>query len=1038
MVPRNAVLQILKRVLGRARGRPLAGVLLLLLLVLNGLSELPPDATRQATWWGNAVQAVTSPFAAARTWVFDNYQALVPRERRSQPVTIVAIDEKSLAAVGQWPWPRDQMAQLIDAINQHQPAAIGLDIYMPEADQTSPSLLAQRIASTQPELAAELRALPTNETILANALREAPSVLGAAGFDFDAYTTSAGLRTAPLFTHGADPMPHVRKFSHVLASMPELQAASSGQALLSVDVQDSAVRRIPLLAAVGDALVPGLAMEMLRVATNSFAVEVHTGERGIEAVGVADLLVPTQPRGDVWLHTARMDNGIDRYVSAYDVMQDHVDPAMLSGKLVLIGLTGAGLMDMRSTALGELVPGIEIQAQLIEALFDGHVLLRPWWMKWFETLLLAAIGLSLIWFVPRTDSRLAALMKNQPQVSMGITLALGFGVLALGFAVFQFRGLLFDAAAVVIVFSLVMTVLISSALIEGLGEARTRLSRLVENGIALGREQNRDKLLRQTLQSARELANCEAAMLFLKTEHSTLRMATSLGMAQSAADTPEIPLYDEQGNTHENWVAAYVVHHGNTLLIDDVAQEVRFDTRGLKAGQNPVVSLLNVPMVPGEGKVIGMIQLVNALDRHSGEPIAFDRKLTGFMEALAAQAAVAIENQSLVEAQKALLDSMIQIMAGAIDTKSPYTGGHCERVPELAMLLAQEACDAKDGPLAPFTFRTEDEWREFRIGAWLHDCGKVTTPEYVVDKATKLETIFNRIHEIRTRFEVLLRDAQVQRLEAIHEQGVPASEANAAFEARRAELIDDFAFVAECNLGGEFMAPDKVERLQRIAQNTWLRHFDDRLGLSHDELERHEREPAQPLPVREQLLADKAYHLFERPPNKALDEKHGFKLKVPEYLYNHGELHNLAVARGTLTDEERFKINEHIIQTIVMLEQMPLPANLRRVPEYAGTHHETLIGSGYPRKLTEAELSVPSRIMAIADIFEALTASDRPYKKAKTLSESIKILSFFKKDKHVDPVLFDLFLTSGVYKTYAERYLKPEQIDEVDIAQYLG
>jgi len=327
---------------------------------------------------------------------------------------------------------------------------------------------------------------------------------------------------------------------------------------------------------------------------------------------------------------------------------------------------------------------------------------------------------------------------------------------------------------------------------------------------------------------------------------------------------------------------------------------------------------------------------------------------------------------------------------------------------------------------------------KFRIGAWLHDCGKVTTPEYVVDKATKLETIFNRIHEIRTRFEVLLRDAQIERLLAIHEQGEDPAQADARYQARHAELLSDFAFLAECNLGGEFMAPDKVARIQHMANQTWLRHFDDRLGLSHEELKRYADEPVLPLPAREFLLADKPHHLFERPPTEALDARYGFKLKVPENLYNHGEVYNLCIGRGTLTEEERFKINEHIIQTIVMLERMPLPPNLKRVPEYAGTHHETLVGTGYPRRLTQGELSVPSRIMAIADIFEALTASDRPYKKAKTLSESVKILYMFKKDRHIDPVLFDLFLTSGVYKVYADRFLQPEQVDEVDITPYLG
>ncbi|WP_243855447.1 HD domain-containing phosphohydrolase [Aquabacterium sp. A08] len=573
---------------------------------------------------------------------------------------------------------------------------------------------------------------------------------------------------------------------------------------------------------------------------------------------------------------------------------------------------------------------------------------------------------------------------------------------------------------------------------EALELAQGKLQRLVDTGIELGRVRDRDTLLRNALFGARSLAHCQAATLLLR-EGEHLRFA----LRTSNDPLPELrlPLHGPDGQPQHRFVATHVALTGETVVIDDIYRETRFDVSGTKrfsdASGLRVVSLLCVPIRPRGGEVIGVLQLMNAQDGR-GAAVPFDPEIVGFVEAVAAQAAVAIENQNLLDAQKALLDATIQMIAGAIDAKSAHTGGHCERVPELALMLAEQACAVSEGPLADFRFQTEDEWREFRIGAWLHDCGKVTTPEYVVDKATKLETLYNRIHEVRTRFEVLLRDAQIERLQAIHERGEAVADADARFAARQATLRDDFAFVAECNLGGEFMAPERVERLQRIAQQTWWRHFDDRLGLGQEELARHERTAAAPLPAPEALLADRPHHVVERPPTAALDPKYGFRLQVPEYLYHHGELHNLAVGRGTLTEEERFKIQEHIVQTIVMLENMPLPPSLRRVPEYAGTHHETLTGSGYPRRLAAEQLSVPSRIMAIADIFEALTASDRPYKKAKTLSEAIQILSFFKKDRHIDPVLFDLFLTSGVYRAYAERFLRPEQIDAVDIDRYLG
>jgi HD-GYP domain-containing protein (c-di-GMP phosphodiesterase class II) len=388
------------------------------------------------------------------------------------------------------------------------------------------------------------------------------------------------------------------------------------------------------------------------------------------------------------------------------------------------------------------------------------------------------------------------------------------------------------------------------------------------------------------------------------------------------------------------------------------------------------------------------------------------------------------------ESQRILMESMLQLIAGAIDAKSAYTGGHCARVPELARMLAEAASDTAQGPLAGFRFETEEQWREFRIGTWLHDCGKVTTPEFVVDKATKLETIYNRIHEVRTRFEILLRDAEILHLNNML-AGRDEAVSRSVFEARRAQLVDDFAFVAKCNIGGESMLASDDERLHGIALQTWVRHFDDRLGLSHGEESRFANRPPVSLPVVENLLADKPEHIVPRTDKQRYDARFGFHMDVPEHLYDFGELHNLCIGRGTLTAEERYKINEHIIQTIVMLDQLPLPSNLKRIPEYASTHHETLSGTGYPRKLAADALSVPARIMAIADIFEALTAADRPYKKAKSLSEAIHILASFKKRKEIDADLFDLFLTSGVYRRYAEAYLHPEQIDEVDVSEYV-
>ncbi|MBI6921054.1 phosphohydrolase [Pseudomonas monteilii] len=413
-----------------------------------------------------------------------------------------------------------------------------------------------------------------------------------------------------------------------------------------------------------------------------------------------------------------------------------------------------------------------------------------------------------------------------------------------------------------------------------------------------------------------------------------------------------------------------------------------------------------------------------------------------FVEELSGVAAVAIETRQLAEAQQRLMDAMIKLLADAIDAKSPYTGGHCERVPQLAQMLLDQVVAADSGPYASFSM-TEAERYEFRVAAWLHDCGKVTSPEYVVDKATKLETLYNRIHEVRMRFEVLWRDAELAYWQGLA-SGADPQVLQATLARSQAQLQDDFAFVAQANIGGEFMQDADIERLQQISQQRWRRHFDNRLGISRDEAQRYTGIPQPALPVDEPLLADRPEHRVpwgeRKPPVTKGDpcNRWGFDMRLPAHASNHGELYNLSIRRGTLNDEERFKINEHIVQTIIMLSSLPFPRQMRRVPAIAGNHHEKLDGSGYPRRLGEHDLGIAERVMAIADIFEALTAADRPYKPPKTLSESVKILVLMARDRHIDGQLLALFLSSGVYRQYAEQFLRAEQIDEVDVPYWLA
>ncbi|XBT41979.1 HD domain-containing phosphohydrolase [Pseudomonas viridiflava] len=527
--------------------------------------------------------------------------------------------------------------------------------------------------------------------------------------------------------------------------------------------------------------------------------------------------------------------------------------------------------------------------------------------------------------------------------------------------------------------------------------------------LTLSRERNLERMLDSVLTHLVEAAGVNAGVVYLfDAEHALLRLAAACRGEQYPGELA----VDE---TARQQLAAAVIQ---TLGLDERSLAVVLNDRSQ--------ALLGILVLQLD-------------DEYANEQVG--QPFRRFVEELSGAAAVAIETRQLAEAQQHLLDAMIKLLADAIDAKSPYTGGHCERVPQLAQMLLDQAVAAETGPYASFSMSAAERY-EFRVAAWLHDCGKVTSPEYVVDKATKLETLYNRIHEVRMRFEVLWRDAELAYWQGLA-SGADPQALQATLARSQARLQDDFAFVAQANIGGEFMQDADIERLRQIGQQRWQRHFDNRLGISRDEAERFADLPAPALPVDEPLLADRPEHCVPWGPRKppvAKDDprnRWGFDMRLPAYASNYGELYNLAIRRGTLNDEERFKINEHIVQTIIMLSSLPFPRQLKRVPDIAGNHHEKMDGSGYPRRLGEQDLGIAERVMAIADIFEALTAADRPYKAPKTLSESVKILVGMARDGHIDGQLLQLFLSSGVYRQYAERFLRAEQIDEVDVAYWL-
>ncbi|MBK5532937.1 HD domain-containing protein [Pseudomonas sp. TH08] len=544
-------------------------------------------------------------------------------------------------------------------------------------------------------------------------------------------------------------------------------------------------------------------------------------------------------------------------------------------------------------------------------------------------------------------------------------------------------------------------------------------------------------LLQRVLFETVQIAQAQAGLIYLRDSDGS-RMEPYGLVVDGTAQTLEafdIQGRDLQANEGPAWFQQLAV-------ADNIVSNLGFEQAGdlqkvLLAMSSPRVHLIGIRLRNRHNETIGLlILLVNdsgtAADLEKLRP---DR--IAFLQAVSGAAAVSIESQRLQAKQKQLLDAFIQLLAGAIDAKSPYTGGHCQRVPELTLMLAHAAA-ASQAPAFSAYQPSEDEWEALHIAAWLHDCGKVTTPEYVVDKATKLETINDRIHEIRTRFEVLKRDAWISYWQALAMGGDETS-LTALRETTLSALDEDFAFVARCNLGSEAMAEADQQRLNELAHRTWMRTLDDRLGVSWEENRRQQKTPAPLLPVSEKLLADKPEHLLDRDASELIPEDNpwGFKLDVPRYKYNRGELYNLSITRGTLTREERYIINHHMVQTILMLSHLPFPGHLDSVAEIAGGHHEKMDGSGYPKRLKREEMSLPARMMAIADIFEALTAADRPYKKAKSLSEALNIMATMSHEAHIDPELFALFINEGVYMQYALRFLDPQQIDSVDSASLL-
>lgn len=523
-----------------------------------------------------------------------------------------------------------------------------------------------------------------------------------------------------------------------------------------------------------------------------------------------------------------------------------------------------------------------------------------------------------------------------------------------------------------------------------------RLEQLNAIGAALSQERDIERLLELILVAAKNITHADGGTLYRVTEDGKqlcfeIVRTDSLDIAMGGTTGvnipfPPLPLYLPDGEANKSMVAAYAALNDETVNIADAYSAQGFDFSGTRRFDERTgyrsQSFLTVPMKNHEGLIIGVLQLINSTDRSNKTVVPFSPADQRLAESLASQAAIALSNRQLITQLEGLFESFISLINLAIDEKSPYTGGHCQRVPELTMMLAEAVTRTKAGPLADFTMTDKDRY-ELKIAGLLHDCGKVTTPVHVVDKSTKLQTIFDRVHLVDTRFEVLKRDAEIimlkAQLAALGDADKLAAAA-ATYQQTLVELDAERALIRRSNVGGELMDAADQERIR--TQGTTRQWVDVDGNIS------------------DFLSAD--------------------------------EIENLTIRAGTLNTAEREIINHHIVATIKMLEQLPWPRHLVNVPEYAGGHHERMDGKGYPRGLTREQMSVQARIMGIADIFEALTARDRPYKPGMKLSQAMSILANFRRNQHIDPDLFEVFVRERVYRAYAEKFLDAAQIDNVD------
>lgn len=508
--------------------------------------------------------------------------------------------------------------------------------------------------------------------------------------------------------------------------------------------------------------------------------------------------------------------------------------------------------------------------------------------------------------------------------------------------------------------------------------------------IALTAEKNIDHLLELILVEAKMLTKADGGTLYLldsKTNTLAFKVVQTdslhikMGGSNGTITWDPLPLYTADGAKNSHMVAAVAVLEDSVINIPDVYDTDRFDFSGTKLFDQKTgyrsQSMLVVPLKNHEDIIIGVLQLINKKNRYGqiDSFSSFDEQIT---TALASEAAIALTKQQLINDLEDLLESFLHTINIAIEEKSKYTAGHIEKMVDITEMLTL-AINADQTVFKDKNY-SDQEIKEIKLAALMHDIGKITTPEYVVDKATKLQTIYDRIETVKMKAEIRKRDLKIAYLEMCEQADEKAKTALLnEYDSSIKKIDEEFAFLEEANSGSEFFSDQKIEMVKNIAKN--------------------------------QIVID----------------------GIRKHWLSDDEVLNLTIQKGTLSDNERLKINNHALVGLQMLRQLPFPKKYEHIPEIAGAHHEQINGKGYPLGLRGNALSFEARILAIADIFEALTASDRPYKKAKKLSESMKILYLMAKDNQIDRTIVKFLYDSGLYLKIAKKIIPIENIDDCHI-----